>query len=211
MNYTELVQAIKDYTEYEEATFVANIDTFIRNAEVNILRTVEIPELRKNSGGVLTQNYIYLQRPSDFLAPFSLALLKDGNWQFLLEKDVSFMREAFPGNSASGTPKYYAQYQGNVSTNSGFFILGPMPDDNYTVELHYYYTPASIVDTGTSWLGKNAAPALLYGSLVEAYIFMKGDSDVMQQYMSRYQSAMQSIFKIDVLGSMDEYREGQVV
>ena len=212
MNYTELVAAIKDYVEYEETTFVSNIDLFIKNAETKILRLIKIPEIRKNVTGSMTAGTKFVQRPSDFLTMFSFSVVDTLNSKtsFLLEKDVSFMREAYP-TDIEGLPKYYAQYQGDSSSNSGFFLIGPTPDLAYTIELSYYHTPESIADaaSGTSWLGDNAAPALLFGSVLEAYVYMKGDGDVMQMYQQRYADAMQSIFRIDLEGKVDEYTDGR--
>ena len=214
MNYSELVQAIQDYTENDETTFVNNIPVFVRQTEESINRTVLVPELRKNATTTCDANNRFLSRPSDFLAPFSFAVINtDGDYHYLLPKDVNFIREAYPNRTTATLPKYYAEFDGDIESDNsaGHFILGPTPDAAYEVQLHYYFDPPSIVESGTSWLGDNAEEALLYGSLVQAYIFMKGDGDTMQQYTTRYQAAMQSIFKIDVLGSMDEYREGQVV
>lgn len=212
MNYAELTQAIQDYTESQEPTFVANIPTFVRQAEERVYRSVMIPELRKNVTGSLTAGNKYLARPADFLSVFSLAVIDgDGDYMYLLDKDVNFMREAFPSTAATGVPKYYAQFDGDgpVSTY-GNFILGPTPNANYQVELHYFYDPPSIVTTGTSWLGENAETVLLYGSLVEAYTFLKGDGDLMQVYQSRYMEAMANLGMIDVRSKRDDYRDGQI-
>lgn len=212
MNYTELSQAIQDYTENTETTFVNNIPTFVRQTEERIYRAVMIPELRKNVLGTLTSGDKYLARPADFLTVFSLAVIDgDGNYQYLLDKDVNFMREAYPSPSTSGVPKYYAQFDGeSVSTAYGNFIVGPTPDASYQVELHYFYDPPSIVDTNTSWLGDNAEATLLYGSLIEAYTFMKGDPDLMAKYAERYQAALMNLGMIDVRGKRDDYRDGQI-
>lgn len=212
MNYTELSQAIQDYTENTETTFVNNIPTFVRQTEERIYRAVMIPELRKNVLGTLTSGDKYLARPTDFLTVFSLAVIDgDGNYQYLLDKDVNFMREAYPSPSTSGVPKYYAQFDGeSVSTAYGNFIVGPTPDASYQVELHYFYDPPSIVDTNTSWLGDNAEATLLYGSLIEAYTFMKGDPDLMAKYAERYQAALMNLGMVDVRGKRDDYRDGQI-
>lgn len=212
MNYTELSQAIQDYTENTETTFVNNIPTFVRQTEERIYRAVMIPELRKNVLGTLTSGDKYLARPADFLTVFSLAVIDgDGNYQYLLDKDVNFMREAYPSPSTSGVPKYYAQFDGeSVSTAYGNFIVGPTPDASYQVELHYFYDPPSIVDTNTSWLGDNAEATLLYGSLIEAYTFMKGDPDLMAKYAERYQAALMNLGMVDVRGKRDDYRDGQI-
>tara|TARA_R110000868_G_scaffold76849_4_gene220641 strand:- start:3607 stop:4257 length:651 start_codon:yes stop_codon:yes gene_type:complete len=212
MNYTELSQAIQDYTENTETTFVNNIPTFVRQTEERVYRSVMIPELRKNVLGTLTSGDKYLARPTDFLTVFSLAVIDgDGNYQYLLDKDVNFMREAYPSPSTSGVPKYYAQFDGeSVSTAYGNFIVGPTPDASYQVELHYFYDPPSIVDTNTSWLGDNAEATLLYGSLIEAYTFMKGDIDLMAKYAERYQASLMNLGMIDVRGKRDDYRDGQI-
>lgn len=212
MNYTQLSQAIQDYTESYEPTLVANIPNFVRQTEERIYRSVMIPELRKNVLGTLSAGNKYLARPSDFLAVFSIAVIDgNGDYLYLLDKDVNFMREAFPSGSATGVPKYYAQFDGDGPVSAyGNFILGPAPDANYQVELHYYYDPPSIVDTGTSWLGDNAEAALLYGCLVEAYTYLKGDADLMQTYQSRYMEAMANLGLIDLRSKRDDYRDGQI-
>ena len=165
MNYSELVQAVKDYTENTETTFVNNINMFIRQAEERINRDVQIPELRKNVTGNVSASNQYLARPTDFLSTFSLAVI-DGsnNFTYLLEKEVNFIREAYPSASTTGLPKYYANFDGEKSGSNGNFILGPTPDAAYNIELHYYYDPPSIVTSTTSWLGDNAETTLLYRS-----------------------------------------------
>lgn len=212
MNYAELTQAIQDYLESYEPSLVANIPLFVRQAEERIYRSVMIPELRKNVTGTLTAGNKYLARPSDFLSAFSIAVIDGlGAYTYLLDKDVNFMREAYPNGATTGLPKYYAQFDGDgpVSTY-GTFIVGPTPDSNYTVELHYFYEPPSIVDTGTSWLGENAESALLYGCIVEAYVYLKGDADLMQTYQQRYMDAMANLGMIDVRSKRDDYRDGQI-
>lgn len=212
MNYTELSQAIQDYTENNETTFVDNIPTFVRQTEERVYRSVMIPELRKNVTGSLTSGNKYLARPSDFLTVFSIAVIDgDGNYQYLIDKDVNFMREAYPSPTVTGLPKYYAQFDGDIiPTSYGNFILGPTPDAAYAVELHYFYDPPSIVDSGTSWLGENAEAVLLYGSLIEAYTFMKGDQDLAGTYAERYQAALMNLGMLDVRGKRDDYRDGQI-
>ena len=213
MNYTELTTAIKEYTENDESTFVSQIPTFVQHAEQIIHRTVLIPELRKNVTANMTANNRFLIRPSDFLAPFSIAVIDgSGDYFFLLTKDVNFVREAYPSKSTTGLPKYYAEFDGDIqaSNSAGHFILGPTPNLAYEVQLHYYFDPPSIVTSSTSWLGENADMALLYGALLEAYTFMKGEADVMQVYEQRYQEAMNRLM---VLGSgmlkRDDYRNEQ--
>ena len=212
MNYTQLTAALQDYLETQETSFVSNIPTFVRQAEERIYRSVQIPELRKNATAATTAGNQYLARPLDFLSVFSLAVVDDsGNYSYLYDKDVNFIREAYPGPSTQGLPKYYAQFDGDqTGLSEGNFILGPTPNSNYTVELHYYYDPPSIVDTGTSWLGTNAETALLYGSLVEAYTYLKGDQDMLQLYTNRYNEAMLQLFGIDLRAKRDDYRNGQM-
>jgi hypothetical protein len=215
MNYAELTQAIQDYTENDEATFVSQIPTFIRQAEQRIVRTIMVPELRKNVTGSVTSGSQYLARPSDFLSVLSLAVVDDsGDYTYLLDKDVNFLREAYPSNATTGLPKYYGNfdgdtYSGGVETENGNFILAPTPDGNYVIELHYYYDPPSIVTTGTSWFGENADTALLYGALVEAYTFMKGEPDLISQYTARYKEALNEVSGLDIKLKMDNYRNGE--
>ena len=211
MNYTQLTAALQDYLETQETSFVSNIPTFDRQAEERIYRSVQIPELRKNATAATTSGNQYLARPSDFLSVFSLAVVDgSGNYSYLYDKDVNFIREAYPGPSTQGLPKYYAQFDGDQTGTEGNFILGPTPNSNYTVELHYYDDPPSIVDTGTSWLGTNAETALLYGSLVEAYTYLKGDADMLQLYTNRYMEAMAQLLGIDLRSKRDDYRGGQM-
>ena len=213
MNYTELTAAIKNYTENEETTFVSLIPTFVQQAEQRIFRTVTIPEVRANSTGTVFKGNQYLQRPSDFLAVASMAIIDPttAEYSYLLDKDVNFIREGFPVTATEGKPLYYAQFDGdNVSLSTdGHFIFGPTPNANYTVELHYYYQPPSIVTSQTSWLGDNADTVLLYGSLVEAYTFMKGEADIMNDYKERYESSLKQLSVIDAFGKRDSDRDGE--
>jgi len=212
MNYTELRQSIIDFTESTDTTFESNIDTFIDNAERRIYNSVLIPVLRKNVTGVVTTNNKYLSCPSDFLAPYELAVLvPDGllppttNYEYLLQKDVSYVRQAFTDASYTGVPKYYAQFDQNT------FILAPTPTGSYAIELHYYYYPASIVDVGTSWLGTNFETVLLYGSVREAYVYLKGEQDIMNFYEQKYQESLGLLKRLgDGLDREDAYRSGQV-
>ena len=205
MNYSELNQAIQDYTENNETTFVSQIPTFVRQAEERINRAVQIPDLRRNQTGNLTASNRFLAQPSDFLSVFSLAVIDgSGDYEFLLPKDVNFIREAYPSVSTTGKPQYYGIFDDEA------FILAPTPDDSYTVQLHYYYDPPSIVDAGTSWLGDNAETALLYGSLIEAYTFMKGESDLINLYTARYNEAIAQLFNLgEGRNRMDSYRDGE--
>jgi hypothetical protein len=211
MNYTELYDAIIEYTENQETTFVSNIPVFVKNAEERIYRSVLIPEFRKNTSGSMTSGNRYLARPADFLSAFSLAVIDgDGDYSYLLDKDMNFMREAYPNPSVTGLPKYYAQFDGDVPTATGNFLLGPTPNANYAVELQYYYNPPSIVTTGTSWLGDNAMNALLFGSILQAYIYMKGDPDMMASYEAAMQEGMKGLGVIDVRAKRDSYRDGDM-
>ena len=173
MNYTELTNAIKEYTDNTETTFVNNIPNFVRQTEERIYRSILITELRRNVTTSLTTSNRFLAKPTDFLAVFSIAVV-DGssNYSFLLPKDVNFIREAYPATATSGLPVYYSLFDGDN------FLIAPTPDSTYTVQLHYYYDPPSIVTSSTSWLGDNAESTLLYGSLVEAATFMKGEPDI---------------------------------
>ena len=186
MNYSQLVDLVKQYTQNEETSFVANIPTFVQLAEERIYNAVFIPAIRKNQIGTLTPANKYLTLPADWLANFSLAVITPvTNAQtFLLDKDVNFIRECYPDPDDSGVPKYYAIFDKNT------LILGPTPDSNYQVELHYYYYPESIVTASTSWLGDNFETVLLYGTLREAYIYMKGEQDMMQYYEQKYQESL---------------------
>ena len=215
MNYTQLVAEIQAYTQNYETDFVANIPTFVEQAETRVYNTVQIPALRKNVTGVTTDGNKYLSCPSDFLSVFSVAVIDgSGNYEYLLNKDVNFLRAAYPNPNTEGLPKYYALF-GPTVTNSTItdelsFILAPTPDAAYNVELHYYYYPESIVTAGTSWLGDNYDPVLLYGSLVEAYIFMKGEADMMAVYEKKYQDALMQLNRLGTgLERGDAYRDGQ--
>lgn len=206
MNYSELVTEIQSYVENEFAT--ADINTFIEQAEQRIYNTVQLPAIRKNVTGSLTIGNKYLSVPTDWLATFSLAVIDAaGEYQYLLNKDVNFIRAAYPTTAVldRGLPEYYAIFDSNS------FILGPTPDAAYTAELHYYYYPETIVTAGTTWLGDNFDSALLYGALLEAYTYMKGESDVLQGYQQRYQEALALLKMLgDGKDRRDAYRSGQV-
>jgi hypothetical protein len=215
MNYTELSNAIQAYTENTEADFVANIPVFVEQAEQRIYNNVQFPSLRKNVTGVTTINNKYVSCPSDFLAVYSFAVvdgtLASGTYEYLLNKDVNFIRQAYPQADDTGLPRYYALF-GPQSANDAelTFILGPTPDANYNVELHYYYYPESIVTASTTWLGDNFDSVLLYGSLVEAYTYMKGEADMMQLYNGKYMEAMALAKRLgDGMERQDAYRSGQ--
>jgi len=205
--FTTLKTAIQDYTQNTESTFVTNLPTVIKQAEDRIVKSVELPNFRKNVTGTFTNGNQYLETPSDYLYPFSLAVLDDSNnYSYLLNTDVSFIREAYPSASTTGTPKHYAQFDDTT------FIVGPSPSSNLNAELHYYYVPQSITASadGTSWLGTNASELLLYASLIEAYTFMKGEPDIMANYEKRFQEALQKLTLLsDGYNRKDAYRDGQ--
>ena len=215
MTYTELVAAIESYTQNYEADFVANIPTFVKQTETRVYNSVQIPALRKNVTGITSTGNKYLSCPNDFLSSFSLAVVDGtGSYEYLLNKDVNFMRAAYPSTSDTGLPKYYSLFGPTVvagaPTDELSFILAPTPDAPYTVELHYFYYPESIVDAGTSWLGDNYSPVLLYGSLYEAYVFMKGEVDVLQMYQQKYNDALAQLNRLGTgLERGDAYRDGQ--
>jgi hypothetical protein len=215
MNYTQLSDAIQAYTENTEANFIAEIPVFVQQAEQRIYNTVQFPSLRKNVTGSTTVGNKYVSAPSDFLAVYSMAVvdgtLATGDYEYLLNKDVNFIRQAYPKASDTGTPKYYALF-GPQSSNAAelTFILGPTPDGNYPIELHYYYYPESIVTASTTWLGDNFDTVLLYGSLVEAYTYMKGEQDMMALYNGKYQEALALAKRLgDGMERQDAYRSGQ--
>jgi hypothetical protein len=215
MNYTDLKQAVKDTLEINIPDSV--LDMLTRQAEQKIYNTVQLSSLRRNQTATLSAGNKYLSAPGDFLSVYSLAVVTDGNlntgtFSFLLNKDVNFIREAYPTPNATGVPKHYAIF-GPASDNSNelTFILGPTPDQAYPVELHYYYYPDSIVTTGTTWLGDNFDSALLNGVLIEGIRFIKGDELSIKLYETLY---AQSIVLLKQLGDgkqrMDAYRDGQV-
>lgn len=194
MDYDTLVAAIKSYTENDfpattgsgDLPSADQIDIFIEQAEQRVYNTVQLLDLRKNVTGNASQGNKYLTVPSDWLANFSLAVIDPdtGGYEYLLNKDVNYIREAFPYPATTGKPTHYAMFDQNS------YILGPTPDDDYEMELHYFYYPTSIVTAGTSWLGDNFSSVLLYGSLLEAYTFMKGEQDIIAQYQKRYDEAL---------------------
>ena len=216
MNYAALVVAISDYTENTFQTVDVNL--FITQAEQRIYNSVQFPSIRKNVTGTITANNKYLSAPDDFLSSYSLAIFSgSGPYTFLLNKDVNFIREAYPTPTDTGTPKYYALFgptttagPPSLPTNELSFILGPTPDATYSAELHYYYFPESIITAGTTWLGDNFDTVLLYGSLVEAYTFMKGEQDLVVLYDTKYKEALALAKRLgDGLERQDSYRSGQ--
>jgi hypothetical protein len=221
MNYAQLFEAIKGYVENDfpntswtdsagtgTVTFTSTeqINTFIVNAEERIFNAVQLLDLRKNVTGNCTAGNKYLSVPSDWLANFSLAVIDgDGNYEYLLNKDVSYIRQAFPNPNDEGLPSHYAYFDENS------YILGPTPDDDYEVELHYFYYPPSITTASTSWLGDNFESVLLYGSLLEAYTFMKGEQDVIAGYQKRYDEALNLLKQLgEGKNRQDMYRTEQV-
>jgi len=227
MNYTELFQQVQAYTEnifpdtLVELSGSANsslvnvttqINTFIQQAEERIYNTVQIPSLRKNVTGNCSSTSKYLACPNDYLSTYSLAVIQaDGSYEYLLNKDVNYIRAAYPDPTATGLPRYYALFGSRLNDpNELTFILGPTPDAAYGAELHYFYSPESIVSAGTSWLGDNYSPALLYGTLVEAYTYMKGEVDMLSAYNTKYNEALQQLNRLGTgLERGDAYRDGQ--
>jgi hypothetical protein len=225
VNYTELVATIKGYCENDFPTTAGSftstdqVNTFIKQAEQRIYNSVQFPAIRKNVTAATTINNKYLSSPADFLATYSLAVIDDtGSYEYLLNKDVNFIRQSFPSPTDTGKPQYYAIFGPTttndtppVITNEYSFILGPTPDAAYSVELHYYYYPESIVTASTTWLADNFSSVLLYGSLLEAYTFMKGEPDVIAGYQKRYDEAMILAKRLgDGMERGDAYRDGQV-
>ena len=207
--YDQLKQAIQDYTENSETTFVNNLPLFIRAAEERILKNVQLDLFRRNQTATLTASNQYLNCPSDFLAPFSLSYTSGGSKTFVEFKDVSFVQTYTPDVTTTGAPRYYAQF--DVDN----FIVGPTPDANYAVELHYLYRPASLTSgagNATTWLSTNGELALLYGSLIEAYIFMKGEQDIAAMYNQRFTEAVTGLKMLgEAKETTQEYRVGKVI
>jgi hypothetical protein len=211
MNYAALVSAVSSYTENTFPTVDMNV--FITQAEKRIYNTVQIPSLRKNVTGSTTASNKYLQCPTDFLSTFSLAAIDPttGAYTFLLNKDVNFIREAYPKPTSTGAPKYYAIFGPRSDNETELtFILGPTPNAVYSTELHYFYYPESIVTASNTWLSDNYDPALLYGTLIEAYTYMKGEPDMLALYDGKYKEAMGQLKRLgDGLERQDAYRNGQ--
>ena len=206
--FAQLKTAIQDYTEYDESTFVTNLPVFIRQAEERILKNVQLSLFRKNALGTLSSGNRFLACPTDFLAPYSLSFINSSSeHNFLQFKDPDFVQTMNPNASTTGDPRFYAQF--DVDN----FIIGPTPNGDFSAELHYFYRPASLTagaESGTTWLSENADVALLYGTLLEAYIFMKGEPDLVQMYQQMY---VQSLALLKNMGDGklrgDTYREGQ--
>ena len=222
MNYAQLFNNIQSYTGNNFPDFTVSddtvetsqeqIDRFIQQAEQRIYNTVQFPSLRKNVTGQVSTTTPYLSAPSDYLATYSLAAIDaDGNYEYLLNKDVNYIRAAYPKATDTGLPKYYALFGSQTNAPDELsFLLGPKPDAAYTVELHYFYYPESITTAGTSWLGDNFDTVLLYGSLVEAYTFMKGEADMLALYDGKYKEALAMAKRLgDGMERQDAYRSGQ--
>ena len=205
--FTTLKTAIQDYTQNAETTFVSQLSRFIINAEERILKECQLDVFRKNVQGSVSSSNKYLTKPTDFLAPFSLSIISSSSNVFLLYKHVTFIQDYTPNPATTGEPMYYADWDDTT------FIVAPTPDSGYTAELHYFYRPTSITASadGTSWLGTNGELALLYGSLVEAYTFMKGDQDLMQLYNARFQESLQWLKNLgEGQNNQDQYRYDNV-
>jgi hypothetical protein len=228
MNYTELSAEIQAFTEntFPDAFLASGgtlssadqIARFVELAEQRIYNTVQFPSIRKNVTGTLTINNKYLSSPSDFLSVYSMAVVDaTGRYEYLLNKDVNFIRQAYPNPTSTGIPKYYALFGPTttnntppVITNELSFMVGPTPDAAYTVELHYYHYPESIVTAGTTWLGDNFDSVLLYGALVEAGIFMKAEAETLTVYQKKYEDALMQAKRLgDGMERQDAYRSGQ--
>lgn len=214
MNYTQLVAAVQNYAEnsFDYSNDPSILDTFIKQAEQRIYNTIQFPSLRKNVTGYLSIGNKYLQCPTDFLSVYSMAVVQaNGEYLYLLNKDVNFIRQAYPSPTDTGTPKYYAIFGPRSDTeNELAFILGPMPDATLEVELHYFFYPESIVTANTTWLGDNFDSVLLYGTLVEAATYMKQEADLVTLYNQKYQEALALAKRLgDGLERGDAYRNGQ--
>lgn len=215
LSYAQLSTAIQQYTENDETSFIANIPNFVRNTETVVNNSVQLPAFRKNVTGETTATWPYLSLPNDFLSLFSLAVARYttpetyskpiiGPYSYLLQKDVNYIREAFPYPEVVGLPTHYSLF------DSASFLLGPTPDECYPVEMHYYAQMPSIVTTGTSWIGNNFPNVLLWGSLVEAYIYMKGEQDIISVYQSKFGEAMAKLKELgDGKDREDNYRTTQ--
>ena len=208
MSFTKatLTTAIQDYTDNSETTFVNNIPNFIKASEEKILKSVDLDYFRKNVTSALTSSDAFLTVPTDYLASFSLQITTSGSESFLLQKDVNFLREYTPASTTTGLPKYYARF------DEDNFILAPTPNSNYAIQLNYFYRPASLTagsDSGTTWVSTNAPFALLYGSLVEAYTFMKGEPDVIQNYNGLFTQYLERVKDLgEARENTDGYRVG---
>ncbi len=207
--YAQLKSAIQDYTENTETTFVNSLDIFIKNTEERILKIAQLEVFRKNQSGNMTASNQYLALPSDYLAPYSLSYTAGGDKEFVLFKDVNFVQSFNPDDGTTGAPRYYAQF------DIDNMILGPTPDAAYPVELHYFYRPPSLTagaEDGTTWLSTNASVSMLYGSLIEAYTFMKGEADLVQNYTQRFTEALSRVKNFGESQEVtDAYRTGLIL
>jgi len=207
--FAQLKTALQDYTENEETSFVTNLPIFIRQAEERILKNVQLTLFRKNVTGTIASNSLYLNLPADFLAPYSFAITSSNEKIFLEFKDVNYLQSVNPNPATTGVPKYYALF--DVEN----FILAPTASTSFESELHYYYRPASLTagsDSGTTWLSENAEVALLYGSLIECYTYMKGENDLMQQYDKKFVEGLTALKMFGEAKEVtDAYRTGLVV
>lgn len=219
MNFAELSAAIRNFSETEEPEFIANIPVFVKAAEQRIYNSVQLSYLRSNVTGLASTSNPYLATPSNFLSVHSLAVIKNnGDYEYLLNKDVNFIRQAFPSQTDTGLPKYYAIFGPTTTfdeplelTNELSLLLGPTPDEPYEFELHYFYYPESIVTAGTSWLGDNFDTVLLYGALRDAAIFQRQEADVVANYEQKYNESMTLLKQLgDGKERQDSYRSGQV-
>ncbi len=208
MTYAELKSLIQNYLQNTESSFTTYLPDMIKQAEDRILENVQLPVFRKNQSGAVTSGNQYLGIPTDFLAPYSLSYTSSSNQTFLINKDVNWIREVYPNASTEGEPEYYAIF------SNDYFIVAPTPDSGYTVELHYFYRPASITageDSESTWLSTNAPAALLYACLIEGYVYMKGEQDMMSVYNARYESALGRLKVMgDARDRKDAYRSGQL-
>jgi len=209
MTYAELKNLIQNYLQNTETSFTTYLPDMIKQAEDRILENVQLPVFRKNQSGAVASGDEYLGIPTDFLAPYSLSYTSSSNQTFLINKDVNWIRELYPNASTEGAPEYYAIF------SNDYFIVAPTPDSGYTVELHYFYRPASITagdDSESTWLSTNAPSALLYACLIEGYVYMKGEQDMMSVYNARYESALGRLRVLgDARDRKDAYRSGQLI
>jgi|TARA_R110000803_G_scaffold77748_1_gene142618 hypothetical protein len=206
MNYADLIQSVQDYTQNDEATFVAELPNIVKQVEDRIYHMVQLPALRKTQSGTLTASNRFLSTPTDFISVFSLAVVDaSGNYVHLMNKDVNFLREAYPAIATEAEPRYYALWDEDT------FVLSPTPDAGLSTVLTYFYKPESIVTASTTWLGDENEAVLLYGCLVEAYTFMKGDQDLIQLYDTKFKEALVKLKELgDGKNRKDAYRSGQV-
>ena len=205
--FATLKTAIQDYTDNTETTFDNNLTRFIVNTEERILKECQLDVFRRNSQGTTSASTKFLSKPTDFLAPFSLSVVNDSSNEFLLYKQVTFLQDYTPNPATTGVPLYYGDW------NDETFLLAPTPNDAFTMELHYFFRPDSITVTsdGTSWLGDNAQLTMLYGSLVEAYTFMKGEQDLLTLYNNRYMESLQGLKNLgEALQTKDQYRYDRI-